>query len=250
MSALDIIEMPGQPGKYGRRVLIDALVSAGSPPVNSLGRLYAQQKYFYDGWVRRLPGFNPADNPDDESQALAHVRFGAADIDPTPARIRRLSAAGLIRPYGYEPWHWEVPKVRSYAIVRALPTNAGAAVAPKPEEDDMPTKRLILWNGQHYFVVGDESIYHVARGDWLGYLDDHYGPALPVDNEALTLELVLRAIPWDAVDAAMRGGAFGADGRNWSRLQAEGVAIRGEQAKQSKTLADVLATAAKTKTAQ
>ncbi|MGG6774759.1 UNVERIFIED_CONTAM: hypothetical protein ITH50_25240, partial [Salmonella enterica subsp. enterica serovar Weltevreden] len=48
MSALDIIEMPGQPGKYGRRVLIDALVSAGSPPVNSLGRLYAQQKYFYD----------------------------------------------------------------------------------------------------------------------------------------------------------------------------------------------------------
>ncbi|WP_282845858.1 hypothetical protein [Microbacterium oxydans] len=126
MSALDIIPLPGQPGKWGRRVLVEAWIEAGSPPVNDggAGRLYGLQKYFWDGWADRLPGFNPADNPDDESQRLAHVRFGALDITPTPERVRRLEAAGLIRPYDYEPWHFELPNIRKYPIVRALPAAA------------------------------------------------------------------------------------------------------------------------------
>ena len=137
----DIIEMPGQPGKYGRRVLVEALVRAGSPWITSLGRLYAEQKHFYDGWVARLPGFNPADNPDDESQQLAHVRFVAADIDPTPERVRRLTAAGLVRPFDYEPWHWTVPgDARRFAIVTRIPTLAGGnatpIVTPKPLQED------------------------------------------------------------------------------------------------------------------
>jgi hypothetical protein len=136
MSPLDIIELPGQPGKHARRAFVEAWQAAGSPPVNSAGRLYADQKYFWDGWAARLPGFNPADNPDDESQRLAHVRFGAGDIDPTPDRVRRLEAAGLIRPYDYEPWHWELPDIRQYAIVRSIPTPP----PPTPsEEDDMLT---------------------------------------------------------------------------------------------------------------
>ncbi|KTR77427.1 hypothetical protein NS234_07425 [Microbacterium oxydans] len=126
MSALDIIPLPGQPGKWGRRVLVEAWIEAGSPPVNDggAGRLYGLQKYFWDGWADRLPGFNPADNPDDESQRLAHVRFGALDITPTPERVRRLEAAGLIRPYDYEPWHFELPNIRKYSIVRSLPAAA------------------------------------------------------------------------------------------------------------------------------
>lgn len=141
MSPLDIIELPGQPGKYARRAFVDAWIAAGSPPVNSAGRLYADQKYFWDGWAQRLPGFNPADNPDDETQRLAHVRFGAGDIDPTPERVRRLEAAGLIRPYDYEPWHWELPNIRSYAIVRAIPTPTPTKPEPiyTDEEDDMLT---------------------------------------------------------------------------------------------------------------
>lgn len=132
MSATDIIELPGQPGKYGRRALVEAWVAAGSPPVNKdgAGRLYAAQKYFWDGWRLRLPGFNPADNPDDESQRLAHVRFGGLDITPTPERIRRLEAAGLIRPYKYEPWHWELPNVRRYSIVREIPATAAGSAKP------------------------------------------------------------------------------------------------------------------------
>lgn len=122
MSPLDVIPLPGYPDMYARRVAVEAWQAAGSPRPNSAGRLHAKQKEFWDGWVARLPGFNPADNPDDESQKLAHVRFVAFDIDPTPDRVRRLEAAGFIRPYKHEPWHWELPNVRQYAIVRSIPT--------------------------------------------------------------------------------------------------------------------------------
>ncbi|MCK8465875.1 hypothetical protein M0722_01590 [Microbacterium sp. KSW4-16] len=137
MSPLDIIPIPGHPGMHARRIAVEAWRTAGSPPINSAGRLYGAQKYFWDGWAQRLPGFNPADNPDDESQRLAHVRFVAFDIDPTPERIRRLGAAGMIRPYAYEPWHWELPNVRSYAIVRSLPSTAGGTTTPTQRRDPM-----------------------------------------------------------------------------------------------------------------
>lgn len=151
MSPLDIIELPGEPGKYGRRALVEAWQSAGSPPVNrdGAGRLYGVQKYFWDGWAQRLPGFNPADNPDDESQRLAHVRFGGLDVDPTPERVRRLAAAGLIRPYSYEPWHWELPNIRTYSIVRSIPTTAGTTTPPTPEsEEDEMTATFINIQGK------------------------------------------------------------------------------------------------------
>lgn len=145
MGAHDVIELPGQPGKYGRRALVDAWRAAGSPWVNSAGRLYAEQKHFWDGWVQGLPGFNPADNPDDETQRLAHVRFGALDIDPTPERVRRLAAAGLIRPYAYEPWHWELPSIRSYSIVRSLPSTGASTVPRLPEGKTMDDVKMIHW---------------------------------------------------------------------------------------------------------
>lgn len=248
MSALDIIELPGQPGKYARRAWVEAWVAAGSPPVNSAGRLYDVQKHFYDGWVNRLPGFNPADNPDDESQRLAHVRFVAGDIDPTPTRIRRLAAAGLIRPYGYEPWHWELPGVRNYAIVRSIPTTTGSTTTPpaESEEDDM---QLIRWNNLHVFAIGPEAIYHVESPARLNnLLPLHGGKLYDVNNAALTDKLLENGIQWDAVDAVLRNS--GTAGRYWSRLMAEGIAIRGAQSAAQKTLDDVLKTAAKTPSTQ
>ena len=172
-SPLDIIELPGQPGKYGRRVLVEAWQAAGSPPVNNsgAGRLYSVQKYFWDGWAARLPGFNPADNPDDETQRLAHVRFGALDIDPTPERVRRLAAAGLVRPYSYEPWHWELPNIRQYGIVRALPT----APAPKPAP---PIRRPSMIHAAYRtsdgsIIIQDKSegpLRGVGGPEWRGIL--------------------------------------------------------------------------------
>ena len=159
MNALDIISLPGHPGMFARRVAVQAWQSAGSPPVNSAGRLYAEQKRLYDGWKDRTPGFSPADNPDDESLPLAHVRFVAFDIDPTNDRIRKLSEAGFRRPYTYEPWHWELPNVRSYALVRSIPSTASldpTPVAPPIEkEDDMMKPELVQRNenGDEYSLV-------------------------------------------------------------------------------------------------
>lgn len=173
MSPLDIIELPGQPGMYGLRVLVEAWVAAGSPPVNSAGRLYGSQKELYDGWVEGLPGFNPADNPDDETQRLAHVRFGALDINPTPERVRRLEAAGLIRPYKYEPWHWELPNIRSYPIVRSIPTAttqkgidmASAIVSVKGRVIHLrPGGRSVFANERDYNTFRDQVAFLRKQG--------------------------------------------------------------------------------------
>ncbi|KNY07912.1 hypothetical protein [Microbacterium sp. GCS4] len=169
MSALDVIPIPGHPGMYARRAFIDAWTTAGSPPLNSAGRLYGEQKRLYDGWVNRKPGFNPADNPDDERQALAHVRFVAGDIDPTPERVRRLAAAGLIRPYSYEPWHWELPNVRQYAIVRAIPKPTPTTTPEQSEEDDMskPLPLIFKVDPGGYWVLADmeERTYSKVAND-------------------------------------------------------------------------------------
>jgi hypothetical protein len=209
---------------HARRAFVDAWRAAGSPPLNSAGRLYAAQKYFWDGWVNRLPGFNPADNPDDERQALAHVRFVAGDIDPTPDRIRRLEAAGLIRPYGHEPWHWELPNVRSYAIVRSIP-KPPAAPAPIPsEEDDM---KLISWNGRVWLVKHETCAYIPDMTALSAAKKVAGGDVEDLSNGELTGALVFLGIPWAALDATFKGAAFDNESRwgrgtFWSRQMAEG----------------------------
>lgn len=124
MSALDIIELPGQAGLFARRVIVDAWVRAGSPWVNDAGRLKEQQQRAWDAY-RNGTG-SPADDPNrPELFPLAHVRFVALDITPTPSRVAALSAQGLVRPYSYEPWHWQVPgDVRRYALVESIPSTA------------------------------------------------------------------------------------------------------------------------------
>lgn len=117
----DILNLTGD--HWARQEIADAWRAAGSPPLNSAGRLYGPQKELFDGWCAGLPGYNPADDPDDETQQLAHVRFVALDIDPTPARVAALERAGLVRPYKHEPWHWTLPgDMRRFPIVRELPT--------------------------------------------------------------------------------------------------------------------------------
>lgn len=211
MSTLDVIPIPGHPGMYARRAFVTAWQAAGSPRLNSAGRLYSLQKHFYDGWRAGKPGFNPADNPDEESQRLAHVRFVAGDIDPTPDRIRRLTAAGLIRPYPYEPWHWELPNVRRYAIVRSIPA-AGGATAPAPtpsEEDDMLMIRVHAANVAHFCALGNGVLRHFVPSDpveWIknvSRVDDAW-----VDVELNQLPALLRTYGCDLQIWDVRGGQF------------------------------------------
>lgn len=104
--------------------------------------------------------------------------------------------------------------------------------------------KLIRWNNLHVFSINTEVVYYVDTTAEKGTLEALHGrPVQDVDNVGLTAALNERGIHWDAVDSVLRKAAPGGGGRYWSRLMAEGIAIRSEQAEQAKTLDDVLATA-------
>lgn len=222
--------------------------------VNSTYRSWYDQMLMFVNWGKYVagkgphPGHSKAVHPSESF----HVAGIALDSDDwrVPRIVEILAENGFIRNrlhVANENHHFEWLRHRDQNYGKPIGGSAASA-PPVPEEDDMPgpDMKLVLWNGEHYFLIGEESIYHVVNGAWIPYLEDHYGPrgtAAPIDNGAFTLELVINRIPWDAVDACMRGAAYGPDKRSWSRLQAEGIAIRGTQAAQTKTLADLLATA-------
>lgn len=143
---MSVVELPGYPGWYAHADLVRAWQAAGSPrPNGNPLRFYADQKRLWDGWAARRPGFSPADNPDNPNAPLVHMRGIGIDIDPTPARVASLSAAGLVRPYSYEPWHWQLPgSVTRYPRVLSLPAPAATthppvnpATADNESEDEM-----------------------------------------------------------------------------------------------------------------
>ena len=148
---------------------------------------------------------------------------------------------GLIHPsrgngYPDEPWH-------------VIDLNPFAAPPephkPNPDIEDEDEMKLIRWNQHHVFAIGREAIYHVPNPTEHGTAEALYGATRDVDNAGLTTVLLTNGIQWEAVDAVLRGAGYGSNGRYWSRLMGEGIAIRGNQAAASKTLADVLATAKK-----
>jgi hypothetical protein len=181
----DIVEMPGEPGHFARRAIVDPWIRAGQTPVNSAGRLYWEQK---QAWIRYQNGTgSPADNPDDPSNyQLGHCRFVALDIDATPQRVRELEAQGLIRPFAYESWHWTVPNIYDYSIVSALPDNTDyeTPAKPKPQEIDMiavhakelmPEWRFLIGPGYIKNAPGDEAFQYAAEtGQGMNDLDNDW----------------------------------------------------------------------------
>lgn len=177
MNPDEVIELPGAPGKFARRAVVMAWIAAGSPPVNSATRLLGEQQYFWDGWRLRLPGFSPADNPANLNNPLAHVRGVALDITPTPERVRRLAAAGLVRPYDYEPWHWQLPgNVRRFSLVSEFPNSSGVVSVPaktKKVDFDMfairkagvPNSGIIIQAGVPPYSMTDQ----VFEAQWSTY---------------------------------------------------------------------------------
>lgn len=139
-SPLDIIEIPGWPSRYARRFIVEMWQDAGSPPINSAGRLYSEQLEAWNAYQNHTG--SPADDPDrPDIFPLAHVRFVALDVPPLygPAMIR----AGFVMPYDYEPWHFQVAgDVRRFDLVTSIPSTASGGAQPfepkpDPEEDDM-----------------------------------------------------------------------------------------------------------------
>lgn len=197
MSGADIIEIPGHPGKYARRVIVDAWQAAGSPPINDAGRLKAKQQ---EAWDKFQAGTgSPADDPNrPDVFPLAHVRFVALDIDPTPDRVRRLSAAGLVRPYEYEPWHWQVANVYAYPLVKEIPDMALNA-ATDYEAFKTMLHRALKWDVRDGDKAGADAKLGMTLWDRLGAIRNAQ-TATPIDYDKLAAALAKQGIAGAVAD--------------------------------------------------
>lgn len=79
--------------------------------LNSGFRTWAEQKHLHDGFIRKLPGFNPASRPGNSN----HQNGIAFDLDVKPGEGNvnyawlkaNATRYGFLRTVRSEPWHWE-----------------------------------------------------------------------------------------------------------------------------------------------
>ncbi|KAA0961197.1 hypothetical protein FQ142_10160 [Microbacterium sp. ANT_H45B] len=128
---------------------------------------------------------------------------------------------------------WTVPTFGAVAI------NPGTTNRPTDvhKEDEMALTRWASTGA--VFVLGYEKIYYVNDPARVGTLEKRHGPIIECSNDDFTVQLQSENIPRASVEAVLRAAAQGTDGRFWSRLTAEGIAIRGEQDQTQATLEQV-----------
>jgi hypothetical protein len=180
MSALDIIgfEDPNGTVHFTRPQAFQAWEVAGRPVVNSSLRLVAEQQQAWDDW--QAGRGSPADDPRRPGTfPLAHVRGGALDIDPSPQVEAGMRALGMVRPYSYEPWHWELPNIRSYPLVDSVPQYAVDNIVPfNPKAEGLFDMAQYHWaeeRGGALFT--DLGVYVPADDEEAHALDRRYGGA-------------------------------------------------------------------------
>lgn len=174
MAYNDIVEIPGYPGRWALRFVVERWIAAGRPRINDAGRTYQQQ---LDARLKYERGQGaPADDPRYPNlYRLAHPRGFALDIAYTDAIVRNMLAAGFYRPYSYEPWHFEptgyniynFPIIRDpWAAILAGTQNPAPAPEPPKEEPEMIIVRIKLFDGsQHICGVGNGLFSHFLQED-------------------------------------------------------------------------------------
>lgn len=104
---------------------LDMVAAAASEGVkvaiNSAFRSYREQEALYDGYVRRLPGYNTAAKPG-TSQHQNGVAFdiqvaGGAGDPCYDWLTRNAPRHGFVRTVNREPWHWEYDPARAQAAL-------------------------------------------------------------------------------------------------------------------------------------
>jgi hypothetical protein len=104
--------------------LVEAAARDGVPvALNSGFRSYAEQKYLYEGFVKKRRGFNKAAKPG-RSNHQNGIAFDIAVAGVTGNPVydwlkRNAPARGFIRTVNGEPWHWEYDKAKAAAAVAA-----------------------------------------------------------------------------------------------------------------------------------
>ena len=156
---MDIVQIPGYPGLFTRRVVVEMWQRAGSPQINDAGRLYSTQKA---AWVAYQNGTgSPADNPDrPDIYPLAHVRFAALDV--VNSARGAMTAAGFEYPYSYEPWHAQLPNIYAYPLVDSIPASAftDATTFIIPQEDEM-SYAIRVNSGRDRYNLSPGFIAHI-----------------------------------------------------------------------------------------
>jgi hypothetical protein len=91
--------------------------------LNSGFRSYSEQKHLYDGFMRRLPGFNTAAKPGfskHQNGVAFDISVPGGDGNPTYEWLKRNATAfGFVRTVSKEPWHWEFDAPKAQAALAA-----------------------------------------------------------------------------------------------------------------------------------
>ena len=124
-----------------------------SVSIVSAFRSRAEQQRLYDGWLKRLPGFNLAAPPGNSN----HERGLAIDITPNSTGAMRdvFARYGLHFPVRGEPWHVEPRSARGLSMPPLHAPPQPAPVQP-PEDDDV-----------YYLYTLHPSVRPGEPRDWL-----------------------------------------------------------------------------------
>jgi hypothetical protein len=101
-----------------------AAAAAGGVQValNSGFRSFPEQKLLHEGWVKRLPGFNPAapaGTSKHQNGIAFDIRVAGGEGNPTYEWLKQNGPArGFIRTVNREPWHWEFDPEKAKKAVK------------------------------------------------------------------------------------------------------------------------------------
>lgn len=199
-----------------KRMLLDGMPKEG---LKSAGRTFEQQQYLYNGWIRRLPGFNLAAKPG----TSLHEKGNAIDAERGSPMQTWLAKGGSL----YKVNSGENLRAHEYGFYRTVPTEAwhfayypdkDKHLNDKTKDDEMPTPDD-LWEYDK-FKAPDDSTNKKDNPYWTprAYLMSARNQARAAHEDAaaalaLVRELakkVLTEADMKNIEAAARKGAASA----------------------------------------
>lgn len=91
--------------------------------LNSGFRSYPEQKNLYEGFVKKLPGFNKAAKPgfsNHQNGIAFDLSVPGGDGNPTYEWLKRRGPKfGFVRTVNNEPWHWEFDETNAQLALAA-----------------------------------------------------------------------------------------------------------------------------------
>lgn len=187
-------------------------------------RAYYSQKYYWDGWVARRPGFSPASNPD--TGPRQHMRGAAFDLlDTSAAMQRHCRALGLIREPS-EAWHWNDPRWASMPVIKTNTSAAGGGSTPiDPKEYEMSasdTATIIKLLSEIHQPLLNGALEQIGRID---------------KNTGETHQAIYETEQWEGINARLGRVAAAVEGGKPATVQIDAAAL-------AATLAPLLKTGA------